>query len=94
MGNPYAWYKSSLEYLAHLLTDNSRNIKIFENMSQEELERYIGEHRRQISDKCFYYRAGIAAAYMIDDADKCGCDALNASAGGLAQFEEFIGIED
>lgn len=92
MGNPYEWYKGTLEYFAHMLSDGFKNFEIFKNMSGEELEAYIAEKRSQISEKNFYYYAGMAMTKTYDDACECGCDALNASACGLVQFEEFIGL--
>lgn len=93
MGNPYEWYKTALEYLARMLSDRSRRLTTFESMSKEDLETYITERRSQISEKAFYYCAGVAAANMCADAGDAGCDAMNAAICGLAQFEDFIDFD-
>ena len=93
MGNPYEWYKLGLAYFVHALSISLSECEIFEEMSTEELEMYITEKRSQISEKAFYYCAGLAAAKMCADAGDTGCDAMNAAVGGLAQFEDFVGFD-
>ena len=91
MGSPSEWYKLSLQYFAHGLSGKISN---FQTLSEEELEAYITEKGSQVNEKIFYYKAGNAATKMCLDAYETGSDALTAAAGGLLQFEDFIGLED
>ena len=83
------WYRIYLEYFAKILSDESDfdNIK---QMTTEELEVYIKDARLQMSDKSFYYRAGMAAFSATDDAYHTSGDDFNVAAGALCEFEDFI----
>ena len=97
MGCPHIYYIRALQMLAHALAYdiNSDLAKEFsEEANTEILERYILRRRGEMSDKEFYYAAGGAAQCTIAEAYEDGCDALNASAGGINMFEDFIGLEE
>jgi hypothetical protein len=92
MGNPNMWYKVYLEDFVLLLSD--KKLDDIEQMSKEELETYIIEKRSQISEKVFYYLAGMASSNAAHEAYDAGCDALNASISSGCMFEDFIGLEE
>lgn len=102
MGSPTVWYKAALQNFAYLLLVESINsstqcMSISESvdkMSIEELETTIRNESKNICTEKFFFNAGIAMAQMIEEADKCGCGSLNASAGGAIDFQSFIGLYD
>ena len=97
MGCPHIYYIRALQMLAHALAYDI-NVKLARELSDEQdiekLEKYISARRAEISDKEFYYTAGRATQYVFEEADQEGCDALNASCGGITEFEDFIGLEE
>ena len=97
MGCPHIYYIRALQMLAHALAYNINSglAKEFsEETNTEILERYILKRRDEMSDKEFYYAAGGAAQCTISEAYEEGCDPLNASICGIAEFEDFIGLEE
>ena len=92
MGSPNMWYKDCLEYFV-FYSSNEKDHKNIEKMSITELEAYVLEKRTQISEKDFYYLAGMSAHVVADESCKCGCDAMNAAACGISDFESFIDID-
>ena len=54
------------------------------------MKQFILEKKEEISDKEFYYLAGRTTQYTINEAEEMGIDSLNAAAGGIGMFEEFI----
>lgn len=98
MGNPDLYYKRMLQEFVHGLLCNVQDdmtvaAKWQEEKSIEKLEEFIIELKNQIDDKHFYFEAGIAAQFVIDEVVHDNLD-LNACAGGLADFEYFIGTRD
>ena len=89
MGCPDVYYRKILILFL-------RNLGIAVDMSElseDNLENMVLLERQNISEKDFYYEAGLAVAQimaesMIDDS----CDKINACIGGLVNFEEFIGV--
>lgn len=97
MGCPDIYYKKALQFLAYgLAVEENRQLanKMFDEASEEELEQFVLTKRNQMEDKEFYYQAGRVTEIVLDDAQRTGCDALNASICGLAEFEYFIGIRE
>lgn len=97
MGNPMTWYKVALQEFAYYLNcykDLTFAKKIVEEKDLNILEERILYEKEKNSEKEFYYRAGMATMATLKAADEGGCDSLNASFGGLSQFESFIGIEE
>lgn len=97
MGCPHMYYKRALQYFAHALAymeDSKLAKELYEETSEEKLETFILHKKEQIDEKLFYYDAGGAAQCVIEEACEEGCDPLNASFGGIAEFENFIGFED
>lgn len=97
MGCPDRYYKKALQHFAHELAfDESVKLakELREEKSSEKLEEYILNKRAVTPDKDFYYMAGRASQCVFDEAYDEGTDALNASCGGIGEFESFIGIED
>jgi hypothetical protein len=97
MGCPHIYYHRALQMLAHALacSTNGKLAKELANESDiEKLEKYILSKKTELSDKEFYYAAGGAAQCTISEAYEEGCDPLNASICGVAEFEDFIGLED
>ena len=95
MGCPHIYYIRALQMLAHALAYDT-SVKLAKDLSEEtdieKLEKYILSRKAELSDKEFYYAAGCAAQCVIEEAYAEGCDPLNASIGGIATFEEFIGL--
>ena len=97
MGVPKRHYIRALQNLAHALAYNESVKKarqLNEETSEEVLTSFIFEKKKEISEKEFYYLAGRATQFTIDEADEMGIDSLNAAAGGIGMFEEFIEIEE
>ena len=97
MGVPRKHYIRALQNFAHALAyDESvkKARQLNEETSEDVLKRFILEKKKEISEKEFYYLAGRATQCTIDEADEMGIDSLNAAAGGVGMFEEFIGIEE
>lgn len=96
MGNPSIYYKRSLQNFAHCLAAEDNNFslakKLYEEESEEVLEDFILQKKDEIDEKLFFYDAGRTCQVVIQEAYEEGCDALNASIGGLNEFEYFIGI--
>ena len=93
MGVPKWYYIRALQNFAHALAYNDSVKKarqLNEETSEEVLKQFILEKKEEISDKEFYYLAGRATQCAIDEADEIGVDFLNAAAGGIGMFEEFI----
>ena len=97
MGCPHIYYHRALQMLAYALAcPTSRKLakELADEGDIEKLEKYILSKKAELSDKEFYYAAGGATQCTISEAYEEGCDPLNASIGGLAEFEDFIGLED
>ena len=97
MGVPEWHYKRALQNLAHGLAyaeSPKKARQLNEETSEEVLKQFIFEKKAEISEKEFYYMAGRATQFTIDEADEMGIDAFNAAAGGIGLFEELIGIEE
>ena len=97
MGCPSIYYKRALQCFAHALVymeDSKLAKELSEEKSEEKLEAFILDKKKTYGEKQFYYDAGRIAECVLNEADKEGCDALNACIGGLYDFECFIGLED
>ena len=96
MGSPSIYYKRALQDFACCLAyeeDNSKLAKeLYAEDSVEKLESYILEKKNQLDEKLFFYNAGLASQRVFDNAYEEGCDACNASFGGIIDFEYFIGL--
>ena len=97
MGCPHIYYIRALQMLAHALAYNT-DIKLAKELADETdeeiLEKFILLKKGKLSDKEFYYAAGGATQATIEEAYEAGCDPLNASISGIAEFEDFIGLEE
>jgi hypothetical protein len=97
MGCPHIYYIRALQMLAHALAYNT-SVKLAKELSEEQdiekLKEYILARKIELPVQNFYYAAGGAAQCTINEAYEEGCDALNASLGGINLFEDFIGLED
>lgn len=97
MGCPSRYYKRALQCFAHALIymeDKKLAKELFEEKSEEKLEKFILERKEICDTKQFYYNAGRTSEYVLNEADEEGCDAFNACIGGLNMFDDFIGLED
>lgn len=97
MGVPEWHYIRALQNLAHGLAYSESPKKarqLNEETSEEVLKQFIFGKKEEISEKEFYYMAGRATQFTIDEADEMGIDSFNAAACGVGLFEELIGIED
>lgn len=94
MGNPRKYYKQALRYLAYFVYMEDKNLanQLFEENSTEKLECFISDKKSQISEKEFFFNAGVAERQVMHEADEEGIDAFNAACGGLYEFECFIGL--
>ena len=90
MGCPDVYYK---KFLISFL----RNLRVAINMlelSEDDLESMVLLKKQNITEKEFYYEAGLSVARTIDEiVISDSYDKINACIGGLANFEEFIGIK-
>ena len=96
MGYPSIYYKRALQCFAHALVhmeDSKLAKELLEEKSEERLESFILDKKKICNERQFYYDAGRTAEYMLNEADKEGCDAFNACLGGLNMFDNFIGLE-
>ena len=95
MGCPHVYYIRALQMLAHALAYDT-NAKLAKELSAEQdiekLKEYILSKKAELSEKDFYYIAGRATQATIAEAYEDGCDALNASIGGINLFEDFIDL--
>lgn len=98
MGNPSIYYKRALKNFAHCLAAEDNNWalakKLYDEDSEEVLENFILQRKNEIDEKLFYYNAGRTCQFVFDEADEEGCDAFNASIGGIVSFEYLIGIRE
>ena len=89
MGYPDVYYK---KFLISFL----RNLRVAINMSElseDDLESMVLLKKQNITEKEFYYEAGLSVARTIDEiVINDSCDKINACIGGLVNFEEFIGV--
>ena len=97
MGCPHVYYIRALQMLAHALAYNT-SVKLAKELSEEQdiekLKEYILARKTELPVQNFYYAAGGAAQCTINEAYEEGCDPLNASICGIAEFEDFISLED
>lgn len=97
MGCPSVFYKRVLQSFAYSLVcleDNKLAKELINEKSEERLEKFILDKKKNLSEKQFYYDAGRAAEYVLKEADEEGCDAFNACIGGLDMFDSLIGLEE
>lgn len=96
MGCPDIYYKRALQHFAHCLAaegnDWSLARKLYEEESNAILENFILEKKSEMDENLFFYDAGRACQITFDEACEEGCDAMNASCGGIVEFEYLIGI--
>jgi hypothetical protein len=96
MGSPNVYYKRALQCFSHALaydSDFKLARKLEKETSEEILEEFILNKKKEIPEKEFYFLAGRAEEFVFNEADQDGCEGMNASCGGLSIFEDFIGIE-
>lgn len=97
MGSPFIYYKRALQYFANTLAhveDDSLAARLFEEQSEEKLENFINEKKKDFDEKVFFFEAGRAYQQVSIEAWEEGGDALNASFGGLLSFAEFVGARE
>lgn len=97
MGCPTIYYKEALQSLAYYLTCHT-NMDLAKELNEEDdiakLEKFILKKKQNISTELFFYNAGMASMYTLNDANENGgCDGFNACIGGLNMFDNFIGLE-
>ena len=98
MGVPEWHYIRALQAFAHALAFKVKDYKLARELVEERdgmrLEEYILHMKEELSSITFYYLAGRATQFTIDEADEMGIDDFNAAAGGIWLFEKLIGIEE
>ena len=89
MGYPDMYYKRILIlFLKNLGVDISVS-----ELSEDSLESMVLLEKQNITEKDFYYEAGLAVArIMTESIVNDSCDKVNACIGGVVNFEEFIGV--
>ncbi len=96
MGCPDIYYIRALQSLAHCFAYNNGNVKLARKLSNEtskkRLEDFILLQKEHMEEKQFYYHAGRASQYVLEEAEREGVDSMNASCGGIFEFECFLGI--
>ena len=97
MGDTSLYYKEALQELAYqLLLDRNQKLAASyrEDNNIDELEKIIIEEKSKISERKFYYNAGIAMCKVFTRVDMEGyTDPFNACIGGMIDFEHFIGVD-
>ena len=97
MGNPHIYYKRALQNFAHCLAAEedkwSLAKKLYEEDSEEALEEYILKRKSEMDERLFFYDAGRTCQVIFHEAYEEGCDPMNASCGGISEFNIFIGLE-
>ena len=68
--------------------------KLYAEESEEVLEKYILKRKSEIDERQFYYDAGRTCQVIFHEAYEEGCDAMNASCGGVSAFNSFIELEE
>lgn len=97
MGNPDTFYKKALQDFAYCLTymgDKKLAKELSEEKSISKLEQYILQKKEQIEEREFFFEAGRTFEHVVNEAYETGNDAMNASIGGLYEFECLIGLRD
>lgn len=98
MGNPSIFYKRALQNFAHCLAaeENKWTLarQLYIEESEEALEEYILKRKSKMDSQQFFFDAGRACQIVFHEATEEGCDAMNASCGGLSSFAAFLGLED
>ena len=98
MGNPTIYYKRALQDFAYNLAWEDEDFytanRLIEENSIEVLETYIAFQKDKMDENLFFYNAGHTTVNIINQAYEEGGDPLNASIGGLNEFEYFIGIRE
>lgn len=98
MGNPSVFYKRALQNFAHCLAaeDDKWALakQMYEEESEEVLEEYILKRKSEMDERQFYYDAGRTCQVIFHEAYEEGCDSLNASCGGVSEFNGFIGLKE
>lgn len=96
MGNPSIFYQRALQNFAHCLAAEDNNFLLARKMYEEEsysiLENFILQKKDEIDERLFFYDAGRTCQVVMQEAYEEGCDAMNASAAGLNEFDYFIGL--
>lgn len=96
MGNPSIFYKRALQSFAHCLAAEedkwSLAKQLYEEDSEEILEEYILKRKSEMDERQFFYDAGRTCQVIFHEEHEEGCDALNASIGGINGFDYFIGL--
>lgn len=97
MGNPRDYYRIALQEMCYyLIFDNELKLakQWREELDIDKMEKFVLEKKEILSDKEFYYAAGLASRSMIAISHEHGTDGVNAAIGGFAEFEDFIGIRE
>ena len=98
MGNPSLYYKRAIQDFAYFLAYEENNYKLakelYEEGSEDELEKYILDKKNNMGEKIFFYNAGLTSQHVLNEANEEGCDASNAACGGINEFEYFIGLKE
>lgn len=98
MGCPDRYYKRFLQDFAYtLVCENNKKLanEMYEETSDEKLEKFILDKKAQMNEKQFYFDAGRVCESVIWDVYNNDCnDGLNACIGGFAEFEYFLGLRE
>lgn len=97
LGDTSLYYKEALQELSYqlLFDKNQKTAASYrENNNITELEKIIMEEKSKISERKFYYNAGIAMCKVFTRVNREGyIDPFNACIGGMIDFEDFIGVD-
>lgn len=97
MGNPHIYYKRALQNFAHCLATEedkwSLAKQLYDEESEEVLEEYILKRKSEMDERLFFYDAGRTCQVIFHETYEEGCDPLNASCGGIGEFNVFIDLE-
>ena len=97
MGNSRIYYKKCLQYFAYALAsmENRKSAEKFLNeTSDEKLEQFILEKKSLMDIRQYYFEAGRATQYMIEEVDRDDTiDGFNAAAAGVSEFMQFLELK-
>lgn len=95
MGNVAYWYKKTLQSFAQAITDDEdEQIPESTLESEELLESFIRERRKNINIKEFYFNAGVVTDQIVSETATMGNDSINAAMFALCSFMVFIDLVD
>lgn len=96
MGCPGVYYEEAIRMFAYSLymkSDKKYAEYLYENAELETAEQEIAKQKENLHEADlpeYYFRAGETFGMVLENAEKDGCDGVNAALGGLYMFKNKI----